>query len=514
VTPRSGGTVVIASSQEPACLNLLRVACRNGLLPALNQVLEGGYEVGPKLTYRENLISSGDVTKKPYTVTYHIRPEARWSDGVPVTAGDFSFTYRAMSDHKTGQYPWERILSVRALGKKTLRVVFREPEPDWRGVFRWVLPRHAFAGEDPEAIWRDTLDNPKTGEPIGSGPFLVQRFERGQRLVLVRNPRYWGPHQAYLDRLVFRFVAPDAYADALRRGDVDLIEAGTPFGAAAALELQPQTLPGIGFIRGQGAAWTHLEIRMGPGGHPALKKGLVRQALAYGIDRQAIAQAVLGELYEDQASIKPLDSAVLLMNQPGYQANWKSYRYRPAEASRLLGRAGCRRGGDGIYSCGDERLLLRLVTTAGTEARERALRLVQSQLRGVGVDSELAFRPPAVFFDTVPHGDFDLALFSWVHSAGLGGPYFVFRCQGENNYTGYCDRLVTRDLVQSVRILDRGRRVQVLNKADAKLAKAVPAIPLFQNAFLVAFSKRVRGLVANATDEGFTWNSEDWWLSR
>ena len=51
----------------------------------------------------------------------------------------------------------------------------------------------------------ERIDNPKTGRPIGSGPFLVERWERGKQLTLVRNPRYWGPHAAYLDRIVIRF---------------------------------------------------------------------------------------------------------------------------------------------------------------------------------------------------------------------------------------------------------------------------------------------------------------------
>ena len=516
VSPRRGGTLTIAYAQVPACLNLLRVVCRGGLVPPLNEVLEGGYEVGSDLTYRPNLVSFTTVTrKKPFTVTYHVRPEANWSDGVPVTAGDFVFSYRAMSAHKTGQYPWDRIVSIRTLGKKTFSVVFDAPEPDWRGVFRWVFPRHAFSGEDAEAIWQKTIDNPKTGEPIGSGPFLVDDFEPGRTLTLMRNPDYWGPHKAYLNRIVFRFVPPDGYAHALRMGDVDMIEAVSTFGGAAALELLRQDLPGVSVIRSRGAGWTHFAIRVGPGGNPGLGSPFVRQALAYGINRETIARAILGDIYEDKELVKPLDSVVLPMHHEGYQANWKSYRYRPAEVHRLLRRAGCRTGTDGYYQCGGERLLLRLVTTGGTEARERVLRLVQVQLRGVGIDSELGFPSPQVFFGTVlPRGDFDLALFTWVHSAGLGGPYFVFRCQGESNYTGYCDRLITRDLVQSVRILDLERRVQVLNRADRKLAKAVPAIPLFQNAFLVALSTRVRGFIPNATDGGFTWNSEDWWLSR
>ena len=92
-----------------------------------------------------------------------------------------------------------------SLDAKTVRVVLRSRFAGWRHLFWIVLPRHALAGQDLENVWTDRIDNPKTGKPIGSGPFLVERWERGRQLTLVRNPRYWGPHTAYLDRLVLRF---------------------------------------------------------------------------------------------------------------------------------------------------------------------------------------------------------------------------------------------------------------------------------------------------------------------
>ena len=141
-----------------------------------------------------------------------------------------------------------------------------------------------------------------------------------------------------------------------------------------------------------------------------------------------------------------------------------------------------------------------MFTTAGAERRERTLQLVQSQLRKVGVDVDLEFTT-ALFSTVLERGEFDLALFSWVQSAGLGGPYFTLRCQGEQNYTGYCARLVTRDLVRSVRILDFERRVRVLNKADVKLARDVPVIPLFQPPQLIALRANVRGVIANQAEK-------------
>ena len=128
---------------------------------------------------------------------------------MPVTARDFVFTLRAriarkaeLSEEERGVV--EQVRTVSAVGAKTVRVVLRTRHAGWRTLFGNILPRHALAGEKLGSVWTDGIVNPKTGRPIGSGPFLFGRWERGEQLTLVRNPRYWG-RRAYLDRLVLRF---------------------------------------------------------------------------------------------------------------------------------------------------------------------------------------------------------------------------------------------------------------------------------------------------------------------
>ena len=175
-----------------------------------------------------------------------------------------------------------------------------------------------------------------------------------------------------------------------------------------------------------------------------------------------------------------LNSAVYLTQSRDYEPNWRAYRYRPAEARRLLEQAGCRRGADGIFSCGGKRLSLRFVTSAGFAIRAQALSLIQAQLRAAGVEVVPVFAPPATFIGQIlPQGAFDVALFSWASAPAASSAAF-YGCGGLANYTGYCQRLVTAHLNQADRILDSGRRARVLNRADRGLASDVPTIPLYQ----------------------------------
>ena len=402
-----------------------------------------------------------------------------------------------------------RIRRLRTLDPKTFVIELREPFADWRSFFDLVLPRHALKGEDLTAIWRNRVDNPKTGRPIGNGPFLVSRLESGQ-LTLIRNPAYWGRHTAYLDRFVFRFDAVDAVDPLrpLRRNEIDVAGlGGLLFGRAADV----RRLPGWRVVSWPGLAYENLVFRIGPGGHPALKNKLVRRALAYGIDRVQIARRVNAEL---GPNARPLDSTAFFAADPAFRPNWSVYRYDPARARRLLEQAGCRREAGAVYySCGGERLQLRFATTSGSVRREQTLQLIEAQLKEAGVEVQPSYFPPQTFFGTVlPSGDFDVALFQWnVLPGGIAVP--VAKCGDPLNSGGYCSRLTMRDAQQVDRIVDPSKRARLLNAIDVKLARAVPLLPLFQPVLQIALKKTIKGFVAGGFPGVPIEHNEDWWLA-
>ncbi len=517
-TPRRGGTIIVLRL-EPSCLNPF--ACE--VLPddpAISQVLEGAFEVGPDLVPRPNLVSDVDIGRRPFTLTYHIKPEARWNDGVPVTASDFLFTQLAFARLETpapeddSRALYGRVRRARVVDAKTFQVELRAPFSDWQRLYQVVLPRHALEGQDLTKIWIDRIDNPRTGRPIASGPFLVQKWERGKQLALGRNPRYWGPHTAYLDRLVFGFTHDRSDPlGPVRRNEFDVAHSLT-----GGFPLSEELARGVRQVAGwRTAAWPgpqaeHLVFRVVAPGHPALRSALVRRALAFGIDREEIARAILGEA--ERSSRLPLDSTVLLPTESSYRPTWSDYRYDPARAQRLLRQAGCRLGADGIHICAGERLSLRFLTTAGVPVRERTLLLVHDQLRRVGVEVVPNYAPPGPLFrQLLPSGDFDVALFAWANNGG-GVLWPEARCGDVQNWAGYCSRLVMRDVQQTDLVVDPRQHARVLNDVDVKLARAVPVLPLVQPVLWVAVKNTVRGFTPGGSPFNFTQNSEDWWLER
>jgi peptide/nickel transport system substrate-binding protein len=409
---------------------------------------------------------------------------------------------------------------VRAVDAKTVEVVLTERFGPWRSLFQHVLPRHVLRGEDFSTVWLERVHNPKTGAPIGNGPFLVERWERGRGITFVRNPRYWGSHPAYLDRIVLRFCRACAdqaseQLDLLRGGELDLVS----FASATAQQVQDlRRLPSVRVLAAPGPSWEQFQLRVGTGGHPALKRKLVRRALAFGIDRVAIARAHYGAI---DARYPPSDSAVFPSSSVHYRPNWQAYRYRPAEARRLLERAGCHRGADGIYECAGERLALRFLTTGDDPLRVRTIELVQDQLRLAGVEVRPVYATRSLFFNqilpaaAVGTGEFDLALFAFVR--GPDSPAtsrVIYGCGDLRNYSGYCQRHVKREVDQAARILDEAKLARLLNAADARLANDVPVIPLVERPLVAAFTASLRNISLDTRSFDPFANAENWWLAR
>jgi peptide/nickel transport system substrate-binding protein len=514
--PRPGGTVVLPYG-EPTCFNPLVQACHLGVVQypvhITSLVLAGAFDVGADFTWRPRLVSHVTVRTQPFTLTFHIRPRARWSDGTPVTARDFVFTHQSIVRH----LPPDRhgvhadVLRVVPRGPKTVHVLMRRQVAHWRYLFGTILPRHVLAGEDLGAVWRNGIDDPKTGRPIGSGPFLFSRWERGRQITLARNPGYWD-RRAHIDRLVFRFTSGGRSGQIphLLAGNVDFVDAPSSADELATLRRSPRIRVAVGPAPG----YDHLLIRLGPGGHPALRNRAVRRALAHAIDREALARALFPGFGRHLQ--QPHDSVMFLATSPHYRPNWSAYRHRagagPREARRLLESAGCRRGPDGIYACGGNKLSFNLATTTNIAFRRQTVSIIQAQLGRIGIEIVPSFySDPALFNRLLPTGNFDLLLFAWTLGPEPGGgDRIVWGCDGERNHMGYCNRQVTRNLEQAQRILDRRRQARVVNLADAQIARDVPALPLYQWRFMYAYKRELRGVAWRP----YRLNAEGWWLDR
>jgi len=504
----TGGTVIVGADQEPQVLNTFVTA---------GNLYWASVIVGPTQAGAINLNNKGAIvldavdsitaTNNPFTVTYRIKAAAKWSDGRQITADDFIFTYQTIMNKNwsiTSRVGYEDIQRAVKVNAKTVRFVFKKPYAPYRLMFGQILPRHKLRGQNFDQARTNSLE-------IASGPFRFVRWNKGSQIVLARNNAYWGK-KANLNQIVFRFI-PDTNTQfqAMRGGEVNMI---APQPQLQIADIRKQR--GITVQSGPEYAWEHLDIQMGPGGHAALKKKFVREALVTGINRRQIATALYREI---APNLPVLNNAIYKPFEPTYKAHkWQPYGFSQKKAISLLRSNGCTGGpatpgGSGIYSCpGVGRLEFDFYSTAGNQLRELAFQIMQAQLKSVGIQLNNRFR--AGVFAVLPTGNWDLFLFTWIGGSDPGGSVNIHKCGGAQNYNGYCSRPVSRLLIKSNETIDPTKRAAMLNEADRLMASHLPTLPLFARPGFLIHDSRVKGVLKNPTNAGPTWNAENWSFAR
>ncbi len=280
-----------------------------------------------------------------------LRPELKWQDGEPLTARDVVFAHRVYRDREfqaTTDLPERYITSVAAKDDRTFEVNWDRPyypagDPDARDLT--PLPRHLleslYDAGDKQAFNASSFWN--TEEYVGSGPYRIVRNRPGESLTVVANP-YHVLGRPKIDTIEFR-VVPDrnALIAQLLAGEIDFV-GHAHLQAEGAAVLQEQWKDGGIIVTPWDPFVLDFQQRGVPNHQPALRDVRVRRALAYAIDRDAVAvQQTAGMAGAADALVGP--GHILF---PRIDAAIAKYPYDPRQALQLIGEAGWIRGGDGV----------------------------------------------------------------------------------------------------------------------------------------------------------------------
>jgi peptide/nickel transport system substrate-binding protein len=398
VAHAQSATVVVP--QEPGSLlphfDLLSIAHE-----AQNLVFERLFVIGPDGEYRPELaaevpsLENGGLSADGTTYTIRLRPEARWHDGTPVTAADVIYTWQVITDPDLPiptRTVWQDIATMEAVDEHTVVVTFPAPNVSFLGAAAfagaYVLPAHLLEGTDLNA-------SPFHRQPVGSGPFRLAEWQPGTLLRYERVDDYWGENAALAEVLIRIVPGAEAQRSLLERGEVDLV-----------LQLAMTELPFIQGLAGYDAVpvptfanwqvWLNNE-------DPILDDVRVRRALLYAIDRELIADALLGGLTE------PSDAA-LPPSHWAHAADLATTPYDPEGAARLLDEAGWVRASAGAVRERDGvPLEIEIINIAGQADRLQVIQAIQSYWRDVGVRAEVRSVDAASFVPTLSGGEFQSA---------------------------------------------------------------------------------------------------------
>ncbi len=453
--------------------------------------------------------ANGGISADGRTYTFHLRPGLRWSDGAPLTARDVDFSWRLWTNSKVTPPPFSTLgldrIGGTAISPDGLSITFLLVQPYTPFVTDWTdalqpLPRHILGKIAPSSLAASTA---ATLPKVGSGPFMLRDYRKGDRLVVIRNPRYYQAAAGlpYLSSIVFRVVPqPSQVVQALHARTID---------AAWLLPITDlgrlQRMAEVSVLPLPAANWEAALINVR---RSLFKDVRVRRALEYGLNRAAERSTAWHGLASLLASDQPPVSSA-------YAADIAPYPYDPAKAGALLDAAGWHMGADGLRHKGRQTLDFVYSSTLNNPWRQQDEAQALADYERLGIQLVIKNYPPGEFLSHLEHGQFDVAEFAFDNALDPSdissfGTHFVYPYG--TNYGGYSNQEFDRLAVQEMTTVDPARRAALFHQAQKLLHDDVPALWLYSPDNLAAISNRVHNY-SPAPFSLDTWNCWQWWIA-
>ena len=454
-----------------------------------------------ELDYGPDFATSWETSEDGLTWTFHTVPDAKWSDGQPLTAEDVAFTFNMNIKFKRGATgmiaaAMSNLIKVEATDANTAVFRYSRQVPMVLSNVQQVaiLPEHVwaeFATGDGKAI--KTFPNlPSEGKPVVSGgPFMITEFKPDELAIFEKNLNYYGT-PAHIDGFGLQFFSnEDAEITALKTGEIDAIES-VPVTSV-------QTLKDAGMEVYTGPALTERDFIINSNPKKTVNRELlnplVKEALEYATDRETIVQtAWLGYA-------TPATTVVPPATGKWHDASIQALPFDLDKANELLDQAGYAMGSDGIR-IGEDGPMAYDVLFPGSErgAGDRAFQIIQGDFLKIGV--KLTVRPMgggAVFTEMTKddYTTFDLAMWNWTPPIDPDFVLSVLTCGqfGSWSDSGYCNPKYDELYKAQGAEMDPQKRLEIVYEMQKMVYDDRPYIMLTYGTTIDAWSPKWAGFV-------------------
>ncbi len=516
--------VSIAMWQSPTTLNSL-FGTQKVMYEVLAFVAEGFTEVLPDGTRVPNLakemptIQNGGVSADGKTLTYHFKDGLVWSDGVPVTCADVQFTLEAIMTPNVGiseTTGYKEIERIECPAPQTVVIQFKNFYAPYLTLFSaWpVLPKH-YAG-DPKDIKSWGYNR----QPLGTGPFVIAEWKTDEYIRLKRNVNYRELMKPSLDEIIIRFVPSSEVAlQLLASGEVDIMWNNTEADLPRLAQMPEVEVSQVLQVGGERLLLNLAENKdksdpTKP--HAILGDVRVRQAIAYGINKQRLVDKLLF----GKAKIGSSE-----LNAGFFECKDISpYPYNPQQAQKLLDEAGWKVGGGGVRAKEGNKLRLKLTTTSGNKLREDTQVLIVEDMKAIGVEFFIENSPSSVLLGTWDggsprrRGNFDVIMLSnnilidpHLQMVGLWSSAQIpsEKNTGGTNFTRFADSKADTILQKASQESDSTKRKDLYCQLAQLTYEQANMIYLYQRYNINSYRRPLQGWLAN-TWANIGWNAEDW----
>ncbi|MFD9812234.1 ABC transporter substrate-binding protein [Streptomyces sp. NPDC059080] len=438
------------------------------------------------------------ITDGGRTYTFGLRHGVTFSDGKPFTADDVVFTYSTILDSRTNNASKAELDALKNVEKKDDHtVVFHLKYPYAPFAERAVLP----IAPQHIAGTQDINHGAFTTKPIGTGPYVLTRWSKGEKLTFKANPHYWGGTPKVKNFTMAIIKDDDIRATRLRSGDLD--------GAILPPELAATFKGDKHRTTVTATTFDYRNVTL-PTGNPVTGAKAIRRALDLAVDREAMAKGILNGAGKPAYGPVPTDSP--------WFAKGTERPHDLKKAERILDDAGWKKGPDGIRTKGHQRASFTLWYLSGDKLRQEHALAFASDAKKAGIEAKVESGTweaiePRMAKDAVLAGggspadpDFDQYLL--LHSSLAG--------DGFNNMSRYADKTVDAKLTEARHTDDKATRKAAYDAVQRRLVENPAYTFLTHVDHVYVIADRWKGLTTQTEphDHGLAsgpwWNVEDW----
>ncbi|HMD01739.1 MAG TPA: peptide ABC transporter substrate-binding protein, partial [Candidatus Baltobacteraceae bacterium] len=456
-------------------------------------------------------VENGDVSADGLTLKYKLRPNILWHDGEKLTCKDLDFTWRVVMNPANNGVTTDGYKDIASIDCSDPLVAVVHMKRVYAPFLQqlWgvngnapILPAHLLEKlNDKKGSLNTAAYNSK---PIGSGPFYVDRWDRGSQVVLKAFDRYF-TGKPRLDEVVFKIVPDDTtMINQVRTHEVDMA-----LHVGANMWPQLRDIPGTIADPVHVYTYQHIDFNLKK---PMFQDIALRRALAMAVDRHAIINKIAFGLGD------PTDTALSPKISWGWTNDTAHYDYDLAKARTLLDADGWKIGGrDGVRVKNGERLAFNFATQTESNTNRAIEALVQREWHDVGADVSIKNAPSAQFFDNttagvLQGGKYDVATFGW---GGAADPDDSAIYSGHNmapkgqNALFWDDAVATKAMDDELLTVDRGRRKKDFVTEQQRFASEVPSIVLYYRLEPEIYNVDLKGYKASPVISPF-WDPQDY----
>jgi peptide/nickel transport system substrate-binding protein len=460
----------------------------------------------PDLAAEVPTLQNGGISRDGLTITYKLRHNVQWTDGVQFTSADVKFTYQAiMNSHNNviSRTGYELVRSVDTPDKYTVvfhmkqrfspavNTLFGESDSPYT-----IVPAHVLSK------YPNVNNVPYNTNPVGTGPFVLKQWARGDHLEYVPNPKYFLGAPKLRDIVVKIIPDENTIVSQLRTHEVDF-----QFQASPQEYPEIKTFANLRIVLNDMNQIERLQMN---NTHPPLDDLRVRQAIAFGLDKRKLVD----ELTYGSAEVADQDLPPFMW---AHASNITRYRYDPDRAKALLRAAGWVPGPDGVVQKAGRRLSLQIVYNVSNATRRRGVVLAQAMLRQIGIDTEVKPYIASLLFapygmgGILQTGRYDLAWTGWV--AGIdpdnSSEYMCSaRPPNGNNTDFYCNPRMDAAQEQALTSFDVAGRKRAYDAIEALLTHDQPDVSIWWPRQIEPINPDFQDFTPNPVTE--SWNAYEW----